>query len=78
VREIDVLHAQLQPFGNAHARAVEQLSEEQVLARQRSEDARHLFLRQHHRQAPLHAWPPHVAQPRQVDLQHLGIEKDQR
>ena len=78
VGEIDIFHAQLQPFGNAHARAVEQLGQEQVRSLQCFEDARQLFLRQHHRQAPLHAWPAHIAQPGQVDLQHLGIEKNQR
>lgn len=71
-------YAQLQPFGNTHARAVEQPGQDQVLPRQPIEDARQLLFRQDQRPAPLDAWAAHLAQPGQIDLQRLGIEKDQR
>jgi hypothetical protein len=65
-------------FGDAHAGAVEQLRQQAVLAFQQRQHAPHLIRKQHHRQTRLALRPADGLHPRQIEPEHLLIEKQQR
>ena len=82
--EVDVLHAQAQPFEQAHAGAVEQpaddpmrVARELLLAVERVEQRMHLVMGQHRWQAALLARAADLGHPRQLLAQHLLVEEQQ-
>jgi hypothetical protein len=75
--EIDVLAAQLQRLGDAHAGAVEQLRQHGMRTLEQYQHRAHLGGRQHHRQARLVLQPIHGVHPRQVLAKHLPIQEQQ-
>ena len=78
VREVHVLHPQAQCLAQAHAGAVQQPAEQTVLVRQGIKEVLDLARAQHHRQAPPHCGPADLLQPRQLNLQHPAVQKQQR
>ena len=76
--KINVLDPQPQTLQQAHAGAIEQARKKPVLIGQGRQQARHLVVRQHHRQARWALWPPDIAQPGHRQPQHLLVEKQQR
>ena len=83
--EVDVLHAQAQRLGQAHAGAVEQAAEERRgrhpipgHADQRIQHAHDLVLRQHDGQARLPLRTADLVHPGQSLAQHLLVEEQQR
>ena len=52
VIEIQILDPQLQTLTDPHARSIQKLGEQTMLAFQKTEDANHFIRGQHHRQAP--------------------------
>ena len=50
--EIQILDPQLQTLTDPHARSIQKLGEQTMLAFQKTEDANHFIRGQHHRQAP--------------------------
>jgi hypothetical protein len=79
VREVHVLHPQVQRLGDAHACAVQQHGEQpQRRLVELSQQTRHLLCGQHHRQVPLDDRPHQLPQPGQVHPQHAPVEEQQR
>lgn len=76
--EIDVLHAQAKAFHDAHSGAVEKLREDAMRRVDEHEQARHFMMREHHGQAHLRLRAADLGQPRQIEPEHLLIEKDER
>ena len=77
--ELDVLDAQPQPLHQAHASAVEQLGEEAVLdALDRLQHGGDLAVREHDRQPPRRLRPADPGEPRQIEAEHLLVEKHDR
>ncbi len=64
VIEIQILDPQLQTLTDPHARSIQKLGEQTMLAFQKTEDANHFIRGQHHRQAP--------RRPRSSDLLKRG------
>jgi hypothetical protein len=65
-------------FGDAHAGAVEQLRQQALLAFQQRQHAPHFIGKQHRRQTRLALRPADGLHPRQIETEHLLIEKQQR
>ena len=77
--EVDVLHAQPDPFEQAHARAVEEAREQAGLGVLHAVEERlHLDVGKHHRHAALRHRAAELLEPRQVDAEHFAIEEQQR
>lgn len=76
--KVDVLGAQRQALGDAHAGAIQKLSNDQMLdavnGRQHPHD---LLAGQYHRQAPVRPRPTDVLHPRQLHTQDFDVEEQQ-
>ena len=77
VGKVDVFDAELQGLVDSHARAVEQASEQPMLALQPGHDGCDILQTQHHRQANLNVRTSDVLQPRQIETQDLVVEEQQ-
>jgi hypothetical protein len=75
--EVRVLHAQAQAFHQAHPGAVQQAGHEGVLAFQQGQDAGDLFPGEHRRDPAGGGGPLDALEPRQLQAQHLAIQKEQ-
>ena len=76
--EIDILGAQLQRLGDAHAGTVEQLRQHGMRAFEQCQHRAHLGGGQHHRQARLALRAVQRIQPGQVLAEHLPVQEQQR
>jgi hypothetical protein len=76
-REVDVLHAQTTAFQQAQPGAVEQNRHEPRHAVEPLEDGADLVARQHDGQMLGPLGPDDVVEPREVDAEHLAIQKEQ-
>lgn len=76
--EIDVLYAQPYGFHDPQARAVEKPPDEGVHAAQPIEHPQDFFAREDHRQALRRPGALDVFEPRQLDVEHLLVEEEQR
>jgi hypothetical protein len=75
--EIDILHPQAQAFHDAQTSAIHQPTDQGIGAFQPRKQRGNLGLRQHHRQAARGLGRLDIIEPRQLDTQHLTIEKKQ-
>jgi hypothetical protein len=78
VLEIEVLDAQVQAFGDAHAGAVEQPGQQALLTLKQRQHACHFSHRQHHRQTRRAVRTADGLHPRQVLPEHLLVQEQQR
>ena len=72
VIEIQILDPQLQTLTDPHARSIQKLGEQTMLAFQKTEDANHFIRGQHHRQAPRRPRSSDLLKPGQIRAQHLA------
>ncbi len=77
VIEIQILDPQLQTLTDPHARSIQKLGEQTMLAFQKTEDANHFIRGQHHRQAPRRPRSSDLLKPGQIRAQHLAVEEQQ-
>ncbi len=77
-REVDVLHAQPHALHDPHPGAVEEPAEQPVHAAQPTEHRCHLFAREHHRHSRRRLRTLDVLEPRQVALEHVAVEEEDR
>ena len=77
VIEIQILDPQLQTLTDPHARSIQKLGEQTMLAFQKTEDANHFIRGQHHRQAPRRPRSSDLLKPWQIRAQHLAVEEQQ-
>ncbi len=75
--EIQILDPQLQTLTDPHARSIQKLGEQTMLAFQKTEDANHFIRGQHHRQAPRRPRSSDLLKPGQIRAQHLAVEEQQ-
>ncbi len=66
VIEIQILDPQLQTLTDPHARSIQKLGEQTMLAFQKTEDANHFIRGQHHRQAPRRPRSSDLLKPGQI------------
>jgi hypothetical protein len=78
LREVNVLHAQLQGLADPHAGAVQQPCQQGMLSLHPRQDAHHLVSTQHDWQAPTNTWMLQLRHPWQAHLQHLAVQEYQR
>ena len=78
VLELQILGSQPQRLGEAQAASVQQYADEPVDALQIGENALDILLAENGRQAPRASGSYHIADPRQIDIQHAFVEKQQR
>ena len=78
VIEIQILDPQLQTLTDPHARSIQKLGEQTMLAFQKTEDANHFIRGQHHRQAPRRPRSSDLLKPGQIRAQHLAVEEQGR
>jgi len=76
--EVDIFHAQAAAFRETKPTSVQKWRHQEAESVQPAEDAAHFFSCQHDGQAPGRLGWRNVRNARQVDLQHLTIEKQQR
>ena len=76
-RRIQILDPQLQTLTDPHARSIQKLGEQTMLAFQKTEDANHFIRGQHHRQAPRRPRSSDLLKPGQIRAQHLAVEEQQ-
>ena len=76
--EIDVLHPQPDRFHDAHARAVQQFTDEPVTTIQGAQKPGNLGARKHRRQSRGSLRPHDTIEPAHVLAQHLAMQKQQR
>jgi hypothetical protein len=75
-REVDVLHAEA-AFQQAKSRAVQQQRHEAWRAIEPLEDCTHLVTGERHGQMLRPLGPDDIVEPRELDAEHLAIEKEQ-
>jgi len=75
--EVHILDSQLQGLIDAHSRPVEESRQQAKLADHAAQHRRHLLATQDNGQPPAHAWAFDLIDPRQVEFQHLRIQKQQ-
>ena len=76
---VEILDPQPHPFHQAHPGAVEQSRHQSGrIVRQRCQQALNIRSRQDRRQSLRLLGPDHALQPRQVHVQHIAVEKQQR
>ncbi len=78
MREVNVLHAQLQGLADPNAGAVQQPCQEGMLSLHPRQDEHHLVSTQHDWQAPTNTWTLQLRLPSQAHLQHLAVQEYQR
>ena len=77
-REFDVLHTKAHTFHDAHARSVQQATDQPVRSLETSENVRHLLLSEHHRQARRGFRRLDAFQPGQLDREDFSVQEQQR
>ncbi len=76
--EIDILDAQPQSLQEAHPRAVQKTDNQPARAFQLREQCSYFVFPEHDRKVLRPLGAHHAIQPRQIDLQHLAVKKQQR
>lgn len=78
VAKVDVLDSQPQALEQAQARSVDESGHQPRCALQLTQHGPHFLARRHYRQAPRLLGSLDIAQPWQLDLQHISIKKQDR